>query len=87
MKITKKKPICKFCYDKKFFTVFQGEYSYSDFGALKRYETLPDVKNIRCSVCKGRPRVYIRKYIKAMLISVRNDGFITPVLERIMELL
>ena len=78
MKSPKKKPICEYCYDKGFYTVFQGAVG-------RGYEVLPHPQKRRCSMCDGRPRAYARKQLKGMLIGVREGGFITPVIERIMK--
>jgi len=82
----KSKPvICKSCYDKGFYTVFQGSYALGDFPGDKNYFEAPTIQKRKCSVCNGRPRTYARKQLKLMLIGIRNGAFITPTLEKIMQ--
>jgi hypothetical protein len=56
-----------------------------DFIGDKGFEILPHIQKHRCSICDGRPRAYARKQLKQMLIGVRDGGFMTPVIEKIMK--
>lgn len=48
------KPACKYCFDKKHYTVFRGEKGYDDFGG-EGYEKPGEIKKVPCPRCTKKP--------------------------------
>lgn len=47
---------CKYCYNKRYYSVLIGTHGLVDFGG-DRYEELPAIKNVACPKCnKGNYR-------------------------------